>query len=141
MCAANHPGVLIGTAGVRPGKANRRSGRISRQVPIVLIGNDVKGTAFCEETHTAVLSLHGAGVISPLVAEQELVLRILGTNREAEIRFVGEIAEKGYLLTYGVAFLNEKLDFWGVEFPPSPGGKERPEILTLQCGGCKKWKK
>jgi len=42
----------------------RRSGRISKQVPIVLLGTDTSGRVFSEETHTLVLSLHGAGIRS-----------------------------------------------------------------------------
>jgi hypothetical protein len=132
MVGASAP-TEVGTA------AMRRSGRLSRQVSILLIGSDTEGTVFCEETHTVVLSLHGAGVVSRqrLVAEQELVLRVFGTGREAEIRVVGEIAREGDVHTYGVAFLDEKLDFWGVEFPAAPIWEEWPEVLTLECGSCK----
>jgi hypothetical protein len=71
----------------------RRSGRITLAVPILLIGSDSVGKVFSEQTHTVMLSLHGAGIVSRyrLVAEQQLVLREKATNREAEIRVVGEI--------------------------------------------------
>jgi len=117
----------------------RRSGRISLAVPILIIGNDAEGRVFSEETHTVVLSRHGAGIVSKekLMAEQELVLRVMATSREAEVRVVGEIAQQGSMHTYGVAFLDEKLDFWQMEFPPAPARDERPEVLALECGGCK----
>jgi hypothetical protein len=118
---------------------SRRSGRISKQVPILLIGHDSEGRVFTEETHTVMLSLHGAGIVSRhgLVPEQELILRLKEANRETEVRVVGEIARQGALHTYGVAFLDEELDFWRVEFPPPPDWCDRPAVLTLECGGCR----
>jgi len=42
----------------------RRSGRIAKELPIVLLGTDTAGKVFAEETKTVVLSRHGAGVVS-----------------------------------------------------------------------------
>ena len=77
-------------------KKLRRSGRLMKCVPILLIGSDCEGRVFSEETRAVVLSLHGAGVVSSykLIAEQELVLRSIESNREAEIRIVGEIGSQ-----------------------------------------------
>lgn len=115
----------------------RRSGRISKQVPISLIGSDATGTVFTEETNTVVLSLHGAGIVSrhKLLAEQELTLRSLESGREADIRVVGEIGTQDTMHTYGVAFRDEQLDFWQIEFPSPPDEEERPPLF-LQCGSC-----
>jgi hypothetical protein len=68
----------------------------------------MEGKMFSEETKTVLLSRHGAGIVSQyaLYAEQELVLRRLDTNKEAEIRVVGQLGADGKLYTYGVAFLN-----------------------------------
>src|SRR5271157_39735 len=117
----------------------RRSGRISKQVPILLLGSDSEGRVFSEVTKTVVLSLHGAGIVSlkKLVAEQELTLRSMVTNRETEVRVVGEIAESEGVHTYGVAFMDESLDFWQAEFPPPPRPEERPLVLSLECCGCR----
>ncbi len=119
-------------------KKLRRSGRISKSVPILLIGSDTEGRVFSEETRTVVLSLHGAGVISThkLLAEQELVLRWLETNREAEVRVVGEIGSQGEQHTYGVAFVDDSTDFWQMDFPPPPSLAERPLELVLECTAC-----
>jgi hypothetical protein len=66
-----------------------------------------------------------------------LILRAVDTNREAEVRVVGEIAEQEGKFTYGVAFLDERLDFWEREFPEAPAWEERPAVLTLECCACK----
>jgi len=117
----------------------RRSGRISKQVPILLIGCDSDGRVFSEVTKTVVISFHGAGIVSAnkLIAEQELHIRSMVTNREAEARVVGEIAEHEGAYTYGVAFRDASLDFWQVEFPPPPPLEERPLVLTLECSSCR----
>ncbi|MGB7434522.1 MAG: PilZ domain-containing protein [Candidatus Acidiferrum sp.] len=117
----------------------RRSGRLSLALPILIIGTDTEGRVFSEKTHTVVVSLHGAGIVSRhrLIAEQELILRALQSEREVEVRVVGEIAQQGDLHTYGVAFTDENLDFWQMEFPPAPVWPERPTVLSLECGGCK----
>jgi hypothetical protein len=116
----------------------RRSGRVSKQVPILLIGSDSEGRVFSEVTKTVVLSLHGAGIVSlkKLVAEQELTLRSMVSNRDTQIRVVGEIAESEGVHTYGVAFMDDTLDFWQAEFPPPPALEERPLALSLECSGC-----
>jgi hypothetical protein len=69
------------------------------------------------------------------MAEQELVVRAVDLGRETEVRVVGEIGRQGNEYTYGVAFVNERLDFWKMEFPPA--AQWRPDLLTLECGGCK----
>jgi hypothetical protein len=119
-------------------KKMRRSGRLFNSVPILLIGSDADGRVFTEEAHTVVLSLHGAGISSnyKLLAEQELVLRSAETNREAEIRVVGEIGSEDGRHTYGVEFLDDDLDFWQMDFPPPPSPAERPLELVLECGSC-----
>jgi hypothetical protein len=117
----------------------RRSGRISKQVPILLIGSDSAGRVFSEVTKTVVISFHGAGIVSAnkLIAEQELHIRSMVTNREAATRVVGEIAEHEGVYTYGVAFLDASLDFWQLEFPPPPPPEERPRVIALECSSCR----
>ena len=72
----------------------RRSSRIPKQVAILIVGSDFEGKVFSEKTKTVVLSRHGAGIISEykLSAEQELIIRCLDTNKEAEVRVVGQLA-------------------------------------------------
>jgi len=120
--------------------SRRRGGRIIRRMPILLFGHNEQGHTFSERTHTVVLSLHGAGILSThrFAPEQELVLRVEETNREADVHVVGEIAAEGELHTYGVAFLDETLDFWQMEFPLAPASDQRPLVLPLECGSCGK---
>ncbi len=96
------------------------------------------GRIFSEETHTILLSRHGAGLVSrnKLAPEQELVLRCPQLDREAEIRVVGQIGSEGESYTYGVAFLDGSITFWEEDFPPLTAF-ERAAIRTfLQCTRC-----
>jgi hypothetical protein len=137
---------MSGAREMRPGdctaarQSARRSGRIIRRMPILLFGYDEEGHTFTEHTHTVVLSLYGAGILSThrLTPEQEVILRVEETNREAEARVVGEIATEGELHTYGVAFLDEHLNFWQMEFPQARVPDEQPMVLPLECGSCGK---
>jgi hypothetical protein len=43
----------------------RFTSRIPKEIPILLIGNDLDGTVFSEPTTTVVISPHGAATASP----------------------------------------------------------------------------
>jgi hypothetical protein len=115
----------------------RRSGRISKQIRILLTGTDTSGRVFAEETQTVTLSRHGAGVVSKhkLEPDATLSLRFLGGSSEASIRLVGQLGEdlRGYV--YGVAFVDPNLDFWELKFPPPPKWRVDFEV-PLQCTSC-----
>ena len=117
----------------------RRSSRIQKQLPILLVGSDMEGRVFSEKTHTVVLSRHGGGIISEYVlsAEQELVLRLLETNKEAEVRVVGQLAQQNEKYIYGVAFVDANLDFWGIAFPPLTDSEKAATCKILECSSCK----
>lgn len=118
----------------------RRSGRIAREISILLIGSDLDGRLFSEPTTTVVLSLHGAGLVSrhKLSPEQELVLRWPERNKETEIRVVGNIRTDLHgVHTYGVAFLDPHLNFWGIDFPPVSPIERELGRLSLVCNCCK----
>jgi hypothetical protein len=118
--------------------AKRRSGRIAKEIAIILMGTDTAGRVFSEETRTVVLSRHGAGILSKyrLAPDEILTMRFRGGSTEAAVRLVGEMGKDARGFTYGVAFVDEELDFWELKFPPPPqylGGG----TLELECGLCR----
>jgi predicted nucleic acid-binding Zn-ribbon protein len=123
-----------------PPEGVRRSSRIPREIAILLVGSDMEGKMFSEQTKTVLVSRHGAGIVSQyaLYAEQELILRRLDTDKEAEIRVVGQIGADGNLYTYGVAFLNPEIDLWGIKFPGMTDSEKEASRVVLQCSSCKK---
>jgi PilZ domain len=118
--------------------AFRRTGRIAKEIPILLLGCDVDGKFHSETTKTVLLSAHGAAIVSrhKLVAEQEMLLRSLVTNMEAEIRVIGEMRTENGLHTYGVAFRDPILDFWLMPFPSAGLPPGVSELLHLECSNC-----
>jgi len=116
----------------------RRSGRISKQVPILLLGTDTSGRVFAEETRTLVLSRHGAGILSryKLAPDEVLTLRRVGFTPEAEARLVGRIGQQGDAYVYGVEFSDPAVNFWQVDFPaPSSAGDGKAGGI-LECASC-----
>jgi len=117
----------------------RRSNRIPKEIPILLVGSDMEGKMFSEQTKTVLLSRHGAGIISSykFSPEQELIVRSLETNKEAEVRVVGQLGEVHGIYTYGVAFINQNIDFWGIVFSPVSQTEKDANRVLLQCSSCK----
>jgi hypothetical protein len=122
-----------------PSEGVRRSSRIPKEIAILLVGSDMEGKVFSEKAKTVLLSRHGAGIVSKnvLSAEQELILRRLDTDKEAEVRVVGQLGAHGESYTYGVAFLNPEVDLWEVQFPPMTETERKESRVLLQCSGCK----
>ena len=122
-----------------PPEGVRRSTRIPKEIAILLVGSDMEGKMFSEQTKTVLLSKHGAGILSQyaLYAEQELILRRLDTDKEAEVRVVGQLGVHDKIHTYGVAFLNPDLDLWGIKFPSMSDSEKEASRVMLQCCGCK----
>ena len=120
-------------------ESTRRSTRIPKQLAILLVGSDFEGRVFSEKTKTVVLSRHGAGIVSEykLYAEQELVIRVVETNKEAEVRVVGQLAAQSGVYTYGVAFLDPNVDLWGLEFATATEAEMLARRTLLECSGCK----
>ncbi len=99
----------------------------------------MEGKVFSEQTKTVVLSRHGAGIVSQYAfsAEQELIIRRLDTNKEAEVRVVGQLGADGKSYTYGVAFLDPEMDLWGSKFPSMTDSEKEASRVLLQCSACK----
>jgi len=116
----------------------RRSGRIPKEIPIVLLGTDTSGRVFSEETRTLVLSRHGAGILSrnKFAPDETLTLRLPESSRETEIRLVGHLGEDPRGNVYGVAFTDPDLDFWQMDFPPPPEQHLAPASVALECCFC-----
>ena len=117
---------------------SRRSDRVSKEIGILLIGWDAQGVEFMEQTKAVVLSRHGADIVSThkLAAEQELIVVHQESNKETEIRVIGQIGCEGDSYTYSVAFLDPAVDFWGVEFPCASQVEILARRKILQCSVC-----
>jgi hypothetical protein len=116
----------------------RRSGRIAKEIAIVLLGTNTTGKVFSENTKTVVLSRHGAGIISRyrFSPDERLTLRLPDSTQEAEIRLVGQIGGEPGRFIYGVAFVDPNLNFWAMEFPPPESFELDGSFIVLECSRC-----
>lgn len=116
----------------------RRSGRIAKELDILLLGTDASGKVFSEKTKTVVLSRHGAGIVSRyrFSPDETLTHRLAGSSKEAEVRLVGQIGGEPGRYVYGLAFLDPQLEFWPMEFPPPEPFEAAPRRTTLECSFC-----
>ena len=116
----------------------RRSGRIAKELDIVLLGTDTTGKVFSEPTKTVVLSRHGAGIVSRyrFTPDEVLILRLPDSSKEAEVRLVGQIGGEPGRYIHGVAFVDPDPHFWPMEFPPAESFESGSQPLVLECSLC-----
>lgn len=118
----------------------RRSDRVYMTVPIRIAGTDAMGFSFVEEAWTVVVSRHGAKILASrkLVPDQEVSVHCAETGADADARVLGQIGEEPQGIYYGISFLDDAANPWGIEFPPLDKGKEAVGRAVLECVGCHK---
>ena len=116
----------------------RRSGRIAKELDIVLMGTDTTGKVFSEQTKTVVLSRHGAGILSRyrFAPDEVMTLRLPDSTQEAEVRLVGQIGGEPGRYVYGVTFVDPDPHFWPMKFPPPEAFESASLSVVLECSMC-----
>lgn len=107
-------------------------------IEIEATGLNVNGRAFHETGITSSISRYGGVVIlkSKLGPDQELTIRCVKTNTEAEMRVVGLIDVIGDKHSYGLALIDSANDLWGIHFPVLDGQETPLTRLVLECARC-----
>jgi hypothetical protein len=121
-------------------KGKRGGFRLPLEIPIEVVGTDCLGSQFFDRTHTLVIGRHGGKVVLErvLVPQQEITIRCIATGREVEASILGLIAKKGRAYHYGIKFLGEEENIWGIQFPPLTESERTAGRESLQCIKCKK---
>ena len=117
----------------------RRSDRIDIVISIEVMGNDfMRGQPFCQQGETRSVSRYGAAIAlnCVLATNQEMTIRSLTTNEEAQARVVGVISQTQNNHVYGVAFTDPASNPWGIEFPSLTGADEALGRIVLACSLC-----
>lgn len=124
--------------GTRPGLF-RRGPRIQKQIAIILIGSDLEGRVFSEQTSTVELSRHGSMVVSQrkLAPDQEMIIRRQDTNNETAARIVRKAGSQSDTYVYGLELLCSNYDIWGIEFARLSKSEEESIRMMFECARCK----
>ena len=118
--------------------SQRRSDRISIELPIEVIGYDADGSYFIQEGHTRLISRHGGLIVlkRKLPPEAELILVNTQLKDQAAVRVVGHAESEPDGEVYGVAFLDANKSLWRVAFPPMDEAEAALARVLLHCAGC-----
>jgi hypothetical protein len=114
-----------------PKIGRRRSPRIAEERPIEVTGTTVDGVDFLSHSRTILLSRYGAKIHldQPLALDQEISIYHPESKRECLAKVVGLYDQESGGYSYGVEFLDPKLDFWNLGFPAAaePGAVQTEE--------------
>jgi len=116
----------------------RRTERILAPVRIRVIGNDMSGISFAEETVTVSFNQQGARIslVHSLLPDDILLVKNLENGMEEEFRVVGAFQRVfGSRCEWGVEAVNPASGIWGVEFSPIDDDAQ-PKVL-VECAACK----
>jgi hypothetical protein len=118
----------------------RRSDRITAQIPLVISGVDVMGETFTDPAQALVIARYGAKILCrrKLAPQLEISVRCLMTNEDAEARVVGCVIEDARGAQYGIELLDPEVNPWGVEFPPYDPNASAVGRVLLECVRCKR---
>lgn len=97
----------------------RRSDRIFIRIPLSIVGTDPDGHSFGGRAVTEIVSRYGASIVTKLSLFPEQQVTLIPTDKKRVLaRVIGQtsIGSNGH--TYGSAFLNATIEYWGIHFPP-----------------------
>ncbi|HEY6937310.1 MAG TPA: PilZ domain-containing protein [Terriglobales bacterium] len=115
----------------------RRSDRILLHIPLQVAGSDSSGRPFQVSGSTVFLTSTGASITLPRLLAPGQKLRLAMTNgAETEVTVVGQLGVGPAGGSYGVAFVQPRPDFWGIQFPTSPSSDCLGKTL-LECERCR----
>ncbi len=110
-------------------------------IPILVVGLDPSGEEFTEETRTVVVNREGALILLKHDLARENPIRIINLQNDAaaDLRIVGPTRLATDEVTeWGVEYLKEGMEIWGVHFPPQPEEGIAHASALLQCQTCQK---
>ncbi len=123
------------------GFKQRRSDRITVQIPLVVSGVDVFGNTFTEPAQTIIIARYGAKILlrRKLAPQLDISVHSLMTDEEAEARVIGCIREDVSGAHYGIELLTGDANMiWGIEFPPYEHKDSAVGRVLLECVPCKR---
>lgn len=122
-----------------PEDQKRRTDRVLAPVRIRVIGNDVSGVSFSEDTVTVSFSQSGARIslTHRLLPDDIILIKNLANNIEEEFRVVGVFQQVfGDRREWGVEAVRPQSGIWGIDYAPPADGVQ-PKVL-VECAASMK---
>jgi hypothetical protein len=116
----------------------RRTERILEPIRIRVIGNDMSGVSFAEETVTVSFNQQGARIslTHSLLPDDVVLVTNLENGVEEEFRVVGAFQQVfGNRREWGVEAINANSGIWGMEFTQNQDSNSQPKVL-VECAAC-----
>ncbi len=117
----------------------RRTERLFISIPIRVFGIDPVCGHFEEDTHTVIVNRFGASIVLCHGVDPNSTVRIINLENglESNFRVVGKIRPlAGTSAVWGVECANERINFWGVEFPSGQTFVRAAGCALLACKEC-----
>jgi len=107
----------------------RRSQRVCLSIPVLVIKSEAGKPAITEESHTLIVSAHGALVLLSLTVTFGDILKIKHKKTEEELtcRVMNIGAEQSGKREVGVEFAEPSPRFWRIAFPPADWSPRGPD--------------
>jgi len=120
-------------------REKRRSDRILLTIPLSIQGEDENGQPFQADAQTSIINRHGGQIRINRRLRAGGTVRIINLvgRHSCEFRVVGPVApfsEKGG--EYGVEYLSQSENIWGIQFPPLEAGETVESNALLACRKC-----
>ncbi len=113
----------------------RRSDRIFLRIPLLVQRTDLDSQDFGARAFTQMVSRFGASIVTnaSFSPDQQVTL-IPGDKKAIQARVIGQISIGPEGNVYGLAFLDNTLEHWGIRFPTLP--EPVPASTELECCRC-----
>jgi hypothetical protein len=104
-----------------PNWGRRRSSRLDYTTPVVVIGRDLQGQTFREQTVTTTVNLHGARLVTrrQIPVGMQVTLEVPATGSAVKAVCVRVETQPGSGASYIAVQLVRPENIWGVENPPA----------------------
>jgi hypothetical protein len=108
----------------------RRSPRVAIDMPVEVVGKNVNGKMFRQETRTTVVNAHGAHLILATTTEIEPSILLINkkTGTETQCRLVYQKRIESGKSELGIEFVDPQPRFWGIAFPPEDWSRAERKI-------------
>jgi hypothetical protein len=117
---------------------NRRSDRISLQLPIRVLGTDIHGKKFRAEAVTTLVTRYGGRIAlaHELAPDSELMVFYPRRGREAKVRVRPMPGDSPRSFQYGIEVLDPHENLWGIHFPSTRETADAVGRVLLECNSC-----